>query len=209
MGELTPQKPHEDFFSWFEQAAHNNVEASQLLDHMCREFANADETVSRLHDLEHKGDDISHAVYQKLNKIFMPPLDREDIIAITIALDDVMDHIHEAGDAMCIYNIQEPTTVARQLAAVIIACTTEVAKQMPNLRNRRSMRRVEEGVIEIHRLENAADALLRQGTMDLFHQPHDPTQVIAWSRIYETMEQVTDRCEDIADVLRGLVIKHA
>jgi uncharacterized protein Yka (UPF0111/DUF47 family) len=209
MQRLIRRKPNEDFFGWFEQAAHNDVEAAQLLDRMCREFVSADETERQLHDLEHKGDEIAHAVYQKLNKIFMPPLDREDIIAITIALDDVMDHIHEAGDAMCIYNIQEPTAVARQLADIIVACTAEVEKQMPNLRNRRSMRRVEEGVIEIHRLENQADALFRQGTMDLFHQPHDPTQVIAWSRIYETMEKVTDRCEDIADVLRGLVIKHA
>jgi predicted phosphate transport protein (TIGR00153 family) len=209
MDGLKPRKQNEDFFGWFEQAAHNDVEAAQLLDRLCREFASSDAIVHQLHDLEHKGDGISHAVYKKLNKVFMPPLDREDIIAITIALDDVMDHIHEAGDAMCIYNIREPTGVARQLATVILACTTEVEKQLPNLRSRRSMQRVEEGVIEIHRLENQADALLRQGTMDLFHTPHDPTQVIAWSRIYETMEQVTDRCEDIADVLRGLVIKHA
>ncbi len=209
MDPLRPRKPNEDFFTWFEQAAHNDVEGAQLLDRLCREFARSDEIVGQLHDLEHKGDGIVHAVYQKLNKVFMPPLDREDISAITIALDDVMDHIHEAGDAMCIYNVKEPTAVARQLATVIIACTQEVEKQMPKLRNRRSMRQVEEGVIEIHRLENQADALLRQGTVDLFHQPHDPTLVIAWSRIYETMEQVTDRCEDIADVLRGLVIKHA
>ena len=71
------------------------------------------------------------------------------------------------------------------------------------------MRGVEAGVIEIHRLENDADALLREGVKDLFHSPHDPTEVIAWSRIYEHMELVTDKCEDIADVLRGLVIKHA
>ena len=209
MDGLKRRKPNEDFFSWFEQAAHNNVEAAQLLDRLCKEFARSEEIVRQLHDLEHKGDDIAHAVYKKLNRVFMPPLDREDIIAITIALDDVMDHIHEAGDAMVIYNIQEPTSVARQLATLIVGCTAEVEKQMPNLRSRRSMRRVEEGVIEIHRLENQADALFRQGTVDLFHTPHDPTQVIAWSRIYETMEQVTDRCEDIADVLRGLVIKHA
>jgi predicted phosphate transport protein (TIGR00153 family) len=209
MDELRLRKPSGDFFSWFEQAAHNDVEGAQLLDRMCREFARAEEIVGQLHDLEHKGDGIAHAVFQKLNKVFMPPLDREDIIAITIALDDVMDHIHEAGDAMCIYNVKEPTSVARELASVIIACTAEVEKQMPNLRSRRSMRQVEAGVIEIHRLENQADGLLRRGTVDLFHQPHDPTHVIAWSRIYETMEQVTDRCEDIADVLRGLVIKHA
>ena len=209
MDGLKLRKPSEDFFSWFEEAAHNNLEAALLLDRMCKEFGRSEEIVRQLHDLEHKGDGISHAVYKKLNKVFMPPLDREDIIAITIALDDVMDHIHEAGDAMSIYNIKEPTDVARELATVIVGCTTEVEKQMPNLRNRRSMRRLEEGIIEIHRLENQADALFRQGTMDLFHKPSDPTHVIAWSRIYETMEQVTDRCEDIADVLRGLVIKHA
>lgn len=209
MDELRVRKPNVDFFTWFEQAAHNDVEGAQLLDRMCREFTRSDEIVGQLHDLEHKGDDIAHEVFQKLNRVFMPPLDREDIIAITIALDDVMDHIHEAGDAMSIYNVKEPTSIARQLATVIISCTREVEKQMPKLRNRRSMRQVEEGVVELHRLENQADALLRQGTVELFHQPHDPTHVIAWSRIYETMEQVTDRCEDIADVLRGLVIKHA
>ena len=71
------------------------------------------------------------------------------------------------------------------------------------------MRNINGGVIELHRLENQADMLLREGVMDLFHRPQDPVQVIAWSRIYETMERVTDKCEDIADVLRGLVIKHA
>jgi hypothetical protein len=209
MGGLKPRKANQDFFDWFEQAAHNNVEAARLLDRMCREFSNSEEMVRQLHDLEHRGDDIAHAVYKKLNKVFMPPLDREDIIEITRALDDVMDHIHEAGDAMCICNIQEPTDVARQFATIILACTEAVEKQLPNLRNRRSMRRVEDGVIEIHRLENQGDELFRQGTMELFHTPHDPTKVIAWSRIYETMERVMDRCEDIADVLRGLVIKHA
>src|SRR6185295_5653724 len=143
MGGLKPRKPSDDFFDWFEQAAQNNVEAAQMLDRMCKEFANSEDIVRQLHDLEHKGDDISHAVYKKLNKVFMPPLDREDIIAITIALDDVMDHIHEAGDAMCIYNIRQPTDVARKLASVIVACTAEVAKQVPNLRSRRSMRQVE------------------------------------------------------------------
>ena len=71
------------------------------------------------------------------------------------------------------------------------------------------MRRLEEGIVELHRLENQADTLLREGVMELFHEPHDPILVIGWSRIYETMEQVTDKCEDIADVLRGLAIKHA
>jgi len=92
---------------------------------------------------------------------------------------------------------------------VIVRCTEAVAHELPKLRHRRTMRGINEGVIEIHRLENQADTLLSEGVGKLFHEPHDPIQVIAWSRIYETMESVTDKCEDIADVLRGLVIKHA
>jgi hypothetical protein len=203
------RKPNVDFFGSFEAAARNNVEAANLLDQLCREFHDPEAMVARLHDLEHKGDEITHQVYAWLHSVFMPPLDREDIIAIATGLDDVMDHIHEAADAMSIYNIAAPTTVARALATIIVECTEVVAQQLPNLRSRSAMRQVQEGVVEIHRLENAADALLRQGTVDLFNRRHDPTEVIAWSRIYETMEHVTDDCEEIADVLRGLVIKHA
>ena len=206
---MKPQKPNSDFFDWFEEAAQNNIEAAEALCRLCAEFTDVEGKAARLHELEHKGDGIVHSIYKKLNNVFMPPLDREDIIAIAIALDDVMDHIHEAADAMSIYNVKQPTAIACKLSTVIVACTREVAKQLPNLRQRKAMAHVEEGVIEIHRLENEADALLREGVKDLFHNPHDPTEVIAWSRIYETMEQVTDKCEDIADVLRGLVIKHA
>ena len=209
MTQLKQHKPNSDFFDWFEEAAQNNIEAAEALAGLCKDFTDVENRVARLHDLEHKGDGIVHSIYKKLNNVFMPSLDREDIIAIAGALDDVMDYIHKAADAMSIYNIKKPTPVACELSSVIVSCTKEVAKQLPNLRQRKSMKGVEVGVIEIHRLENQGDALLRQGVKDLFHSPHDPTDVIAWSRIYETMELVTDKCEDIADVLRGLVIKHA
>ena len=206
---LETRKQNLDFFDRFEQSAQNNIEAAKLLQEFCVNFTNAEDKLARLHALEHKGDEIAHGVYTALNRIFMPPLDREDIIAIATSLDNVMDHIYTAADAMCVYNVQSPTPVACSLAAVIVACTEKVALQLPKLRNRSSMRQIEEGVIEIHRLENEADTLLREGEVDLFHRPHDPIKVIAWSRIYETMERVTDECEEIADVLRGLVIKHA
>ena len=165
--------------------------------------------VTRLHDLEHKGDEITHRMYESLNRVFMPPLDREDIIAIATGLDDAMDHIYEVAEAMLMYNVAAPTSVACSLGKIIVQCTEVVARELPRMRSRSGMRQVQEGVVELHRLENEADALLRQGIVELFHKPHDPTEVIAWSRIYETMELVTDDCEEIADVLRGLVIKHA
>ena len=209
METLKPDKLKIDFFGGFEEAARNNVEAAKLLDQVCREFHEIDAIVVRLRELEHKGDEITHRMYASLNSVFIPPLDREDIIAIATGLDNVMDHIDESADAMSMYNVAAPTSVACALARIIVECTEVVAKYLPRLRSRSGMRQVHEGVVEIHRLENEGDALLRQGVVDLFHRPHDPTEIIAWSRIYETMEHVTDDCEDIADVLRGLVIKHA
>lgn len=201
--------PKQDFFGGFEAAANNNVEGARLLNQICREFGTAAATVVRLHDLEHTGDEITHHMYEALNRVFIPPLDREDIIAIGTGLDNVMDHIYQAADAMLVYNIAAPTDVACELAAVILQCTEVVAKQLPLLRSRSAMKQIQEGVVEIHRLENTADALLRRGLVDMFHNQHDPMQAIAWSRIYETLELITDDCEDVADVLRGLVIKHA
>jgi len=208
LGIFSGREPKADFFGCFEEAARNNVEAANLLDQLCRDFRESDVMVARLHDLEHVGDAITHRVYASLHTAFMPPLDREDIIAIATGLDNVMDHIYEAADAMCVYNIAAPTEVARSLSAIIVRCADGVAALMPHLRSRTAMKRVQDGMVEIHRLENEADALLRKGVMELFHRPHDPTEIIAWSRIYETMEHVTDDSEDIADVLRGLVIKH-
>ena len=209
MENLKLRSPKSDFFGGFEEAARNNVEAAKLLDQVCREFSDLDAIVARLHELEHKGDEITHRMYASLNSVFIPPLDREDIIAIATGLDNVMDHIDESADSMSMYNIAAPTSVACALASIIVECTEVVAQYLPHLRSRSGMRQVHEGVVEILRLENEGDALLRQGVVDLFHRPHDPTEIIAWSRIYETMEHVTDDCEDIADVLRGLVIKHA
>lgn len=209
MSTLTIRPPKVDFFGGFEEAARNNVDAAKLLEQLCIEFRDLEANVVHLHELEHKGDQITHRMYESLNRVFMPPLDREDIIAIGTGLDNVMDHIYQAADAMAVYNVASPTGVARALATVIVACTEAVALQLPKLRSRTAMRQIQEGVVEIHRLENTADALLRQGVSDLFHRPHDPTEVIAWSRIYETMEKITDECEEIADVLRGLVLKHA
>jgi uncharacterized protein len=207
---LRTNKSSNDFFTWFEDAAKNNVEAAQLLDQLCRDFRDPSQMVERIHELEHRGDEFSHQVYELLNKVFMPPLDREDIIAITRALDDVMDYIHASADAMYVYNIKQPTPTAQGLAQIIIACTKEVADHISALRQRRTFPELSQAIIELNRLENQADDLLRQGLIEMYHKPNnDPTEVLAWTKIYEMMEEVTDKSEDIADVLRGLVIKHA
>jgi uncharacterized protein Yka (UPF0111/DUF47 family) len=128
---LQSRKKNDDFFGRFEEAAQNNLEAARLLDRLFADFTDPAHRVEQLHELEHKGDEVAHDVYRKLNTVFMPPLDREDIIALTRALDDVMDHIYEAADAMCIYNIVAPTPVARALATVIVACASRSRSRFP------------------------------------------------------------------------------
>ena len=143
---MKTRKPKVDFFGGFEEAARNNVEAAKLLDQLCGDFRDLDEMVKRLHELEHKGDEITHRMYDSLNSVFMPPLDREDIIAIGTGLDDVMDHIYEVADAMSIYNVKAPTTVACSLGKIIVECTEAVARELPHMRNRSGMRSEERRV---------------------------------------------------------------
>jgi uncharacterized protein Yka (UPF0111/DUF47 family) len=120
----------------------------------------------------------------------------------------VIDYSHAAAAAMYVYAIPRPTPVAQELAGVILACTQAVAHNLPHLRRRRTMRQLQPAVVELNRLENQADIVLRRGLIDLFHQPHDPQEVLAWSTIYELMEDVTDKSEDSADVLSGLLITY-
>src|SRR5262249_10147026 len=137
--QVKTKRPRTDFFELFEEAARNNVEAATILDRLCGDFRDAEATVRRLHDLEHKGDDLTHSVSESLPGVFRPPLDGEDITAIATSLDDVMDHIHEAADAMSTCNVKAVTPVARSLGHLILECTQAVAKQLPLLRSRGAM----------------------------------------------------------------------
>src|SRR5215211_2633840 len=105
---LNTKRATSDFFRWFEEAAANNVAAARLLNELCRGFCQPEALVEQIHELEHHGDAISHQIYEQLNQVFMPPLDREDILVLTSILDDVVDGIDAAADAMWVYNVQQP-----------------------------------------------------------------------------------------------------
>lgn len=198
-----------NFFRWFEDAASNMLEASKVLRELCYNFQNPQEAVSRLHDLEHLGDEIGHEMYNKLNNTFVTPMDREDIIHLYSAIDDVTDLIHSVADLMVVYKVEAVTPVAQQLSDCIVSCADHVATALPHLRKRRELSAILPSVVEIHSLENKADQLLRDGLLELFSNPQDVVHIIKWRDIYAEMEEATDKAEDIADVLRGLVIKNA
>ena len=201
-----------NFFQWFEDAAGNTLQAALALRDLCynyRSLQDAQNAANRLHDYEHKGDEIGHRIYEQLNQSFVTPLDREDIISLYSAIDDMTDFIHSAADMMAVYKVNAVPRIAQELADCIVGCAQEVVNAVPHLRKRGELRLIQPSVIQINSLENKADDLLRQGLAELFDNPTDVVHLIKWRDIYEEMEQVTDRAEDIADVLRGLAIKHA
>lgn len=199
----------EKFYRWFEQASDNNYKAAQLLEKLCKNFQNPKKISQDIHELEHEGDQISHDIYSEINRVFVTPLDREDIVNLTASLDDVIDLIFGASSIINTHNIKKMTPAAHEFSEIIVSSTKLVAETLPKLRHRKNFISVQKAIIEINRLENEADELLRKSLAELFKKPKDPIDVIRWKDIYEIMEDTTDKTENIANVLQDLITKYA
>lgn len=205
--QLLPAEPR--FFDWFEKGAQNAVDAATLLCTMLDDGHDWPGRMSQLAELEHQGDFITHEIFDLLHKTFVTPLDPPDIEALTRALDDVVDFIHAAADSLLIYQVEQPRACARELAAIIHAATKEIAAAIRLLREKKRLSDILPRVHEINRLENDADRITRAGISELVGQRDDLFELIRWKEIYSQLESATDRCEDVADVLRAVVIKYA
>lgn len=203
------QSKGDKFYRWFDRASENNYKAALLLEKLCKDFKNPQKASEKIHELEHEGDQITHDIYFEINRVFVTPLDREDIIKLTASLDDVIDLIFGASSIIYTHNIKKTTPEAYEFSKIIAASTKLVAETLPKLRHRRNFSKVQKAIIEINRLENEADELLRKSLAKLFKKPKDPIEVIRWKDVYETMEDVTDEVETIAHVLRDLITKYA
>jgi len=199
----------EKFFELFEESARNMVKASQVLREMMNTWEFVEGRVAEITELEHVGDTITHQIMAQLNRTFVTPFDREDIALLGHTLDDVTDFIHAAADAMLIYKIDNPTRRAKELADIIVQAATEIERAMPRLRHRAELKQILGYCVEINRLENMADRVFRAAMAELFDDAVDTALVIKWREIYEHMESATDRCEDVANVLEGVALKHA
>ncbi len=205
-----PFIPREDkFFGLFEESAHNMVKAAQGLKQMVDSWEYINGKIAEISELEHQGDTITHQIMEQLNRTFVTPFDREDIALLAHTLDDVTDFIHAAADAMFIYKIDRPSQRAKELADIIVQAAVEVERAMPQLRHRAELRQILSRCVEINRLENMADRVFRAAMAELFDDSTDIAQIIKWREIYEHMEAATDRCEDVANVLEGVALKHA
>ncbi len=199
----------EKFFDLFEQSAQNMVKAAQGLKKLVDTWEDIEGKVGEITKLEHEGDTITHQIMAQLHRTFITPFDREDIALLAHTLDDVTDFIHAACDAMLLYKVDHPSQRAKELADIIVQAAAEVERAMPRLRHGKELKQILGYCVEINRLENMADRVFRSAMVELFDNTTDMAQVIKWREIYEYMEEATDMCEDVADVLEGVALKHA
>lgn len=197
------------FYDWFEKAAQNLVAAARLLNTMLDDGHDWQGRVTQMTELEHQGDFITHEIFDLLNKTFITPLDHGEIEALTSSMDDVIDVIHAAADALLLYQVERPRQEAKDLSDVILAATQEIAAAVANLRHKRALSEMMPRIMEINRLENEADRIARGAISALVENRDEVFELIRWKEIYEQLEEATDRCEDVADVLRTVVIKYA
>jgi hypothetical protein len=199
--------PQQDKFSGlFKEAALNALGGAKALQEMFDHYRDPQESWKRIMDYEHEGDRMTHRIMRMLNQTFITPIDREDIYALTTALDNVMDAIEAAASRMVLYKIKRVTPEAKRLCGIIVTSAEQMVKavsHMPKLED------VEDYCIEINRLENAADEIYREGTAALFDGEWLPLDVIKWKEIYEILETATDRCEDVANVVESIALKNA
>ena len=195
------------FFDLFEQQSQHILRAAGLLHDLVHNFTDARVKLHAIKEVEHQGDQITHEVVRRLNTTFITPLDREDIHALASRLDDVLDYIEAAAERLVVYRIKEPTSASRAMADVIVQSAHAMDRAIKCLRTMAPGFHAH--AVAVNRLENAADTLLRDSLAALFEEQGDPIEVIKWKEIYETMEIVTDRCEDVANVIEGIVLENS
>lgn len=195
------------FFAMFKEMTENIIEGAILLKEMLDHYENPPLSQKKIKDMEHKGDTITHDIIKKLNKSFVTPLDREDIYALSAALDDILDLIDASAQRFVMYNVEKPTPEAKELAFLILQSCHTIDKAIALLGGK--LEPIAEYCREVNSLENEADRVCREAISRLFDEERDPIQLIKWKEIYETLEKATDKCEDAANILESVVVKNA
>ena len=196
------------FFDFFEQHASTCVEGTQVLLHLLRDVGDAAAYAKTIKDIEHAGDTITHHTLETLHKTFITPLDRDEIHQLISGMDDILDLVDATGQRLVMYDIQEVTPEAHELGAVLLEAVTQVQEAVRGLRGLKYPMDVLKLCVEINRLENEGDAILRKSMARLFKESTDPIYIIKWKEIYEFLENALDSCEDVANLIEGIVLEH-
>ena len=202
--------PHDaSFFTLFEQQGKKTVEGCRAFLAMVEEANDLERRAEKVKQIEHECDEITHAVVAGLHKTFITPIDRNEIYRLITKMDDIMDYVEAAADRLALYEIPKMTKEVGELARCLVSSAEHVLGAVTSIRDLKRPNGILEHCIEINRLENVADTILRGALARLFREEKDPIAVIKWKEIYETLESATDRCEDVANIIEGVVLENS
>ncbi len=206
MGSISLLPREEQYFDLFTQMTlYISAAARELKEMLADKNHDYADYAKRIKGLEHTCDELTHTISTRLNKSFITPFDREDIYMMSTALDDIVDLIDDAARAIIIFDVKEIPDYARDFANVIERMASELKEIVSTLRRPRN---VTQRLVEIHRLENEGDDVYHAAIADLFHDPPDPLTVLKWKEVYEKLEAAIDRCENVANIIESVIIKH-
>jgi predicted phosphate transport protein (TIGR00153 family) len=206
-GRLLPRET--SFFDFFERHAAMTVLGVEELLGLATTGANIAARAKRIKEIEHECDTITHHCVEALHKTFITPIERDDIYRLISKMDDIMDFVEAAAERIALYKLTTMPTDLRDLADVLLRATKELEQALKLLRNLQNAEAISKKCIDINRLENEADAILRAAVARLFDEEKDVLAVIKWKEIYENLENATDRCEDVANIIEGVVLEQA
>jgi uncharacterized protein len=199
------------FFPLFEQATQNLIKASKVLNEMVRTPVSdrRKELIKEIEHLEHTGDNITHMIFNELSRNFITPFDREDIHALTSAIDDVLDFIHGSSKRIELYRVEVLDDSVVKLAEIILKGSLELNVAVVNLKSMKNLDAIKESCVKINSLENEADDIFNRSIASLFETEKDAIQIIKIKELLSALETATDKCEDAANVIQSILIKYA
>ena len=202
--------PKEDkFYEFFVQTANIAYTEAKLLLDFLNNLENSEENLKKLKEVEHEGDKKQHEILEQLNKTFITPIDREDIYIIAKDMDDIIDYIESTASRFVMFNVNECTEEAISLSKMIVQCCRELIIIMEELKNMKTSKQLSKKIIEVNRIEEDGDVISRKAIGDIFRKDIKVIDVIKWREIYQYLEDTLDACEDLANVIEGVVMKNA
>ena len=194
------------FFTLFSQHAENAVEAAEALEKLLSDFTDIENKVRDIHAIEHYGDKLNHEIIRHLNETFVTPLDREDIVGLGSRVDDITDVCYDVSELVLLFKVKSIRPAAVRQAKILVTASREVRDMLKELEG---LRGLEPHWIKIHTLENEGDQIWREAVAELFDRSDDAIEIVTWKDIYSLIEVAIDRCEDVANIVETIVVKHS
>lgn len=199
----------EQFFDYFEELANKIEDGCRAFLMMTENHDYSEAKISKLKELEHEADVITHRTYEKMHKTFLTPLDREDIYALVNKMDSIMDMIEATAVRIYLYKVKKPDDEIIKQARILTEAVGKIKIIIHALRDMKNAKMIMDACVEINTLENAGDVVLRTIIADLFVKEKDAIELLKWKEIFERIEEAIDVCEDVSNIVEGIVLKHA